>query len=104
MKVQSVRENGTTKVKNEFGLTIDESYVQIHRSDSDMTNRLNEKGMYVVRNAGTGNETIMLQADTEGVIATDVSVRNFLVLGDFARFEDYTDGTDSKRTACYWLS
>lgn len=103
LEVQNIRENGTTKVTNEFGLTIDESYVKIHRSGSDMENRLDEKGMYVVRSAGTGNETTMLQADAEGVTATDVTVRNFLVLGDYARFEDYTDGTDSKRTACFWI-
>ena len=67
-----------------------------------MENRLDEMGMYVVRGAGTDNETPMLQADAYGVIATDVTVRNYLVIGDHARIEDYTDGTDHKRTACYF--
>lgn len=101
--VRDITENGTTKVTNEFGLTLDGSCLQIRRSTGDMANRLDEKGMYVVRGAGTDNETPMLQADAAGVIATDVTVRNYLVLGDHARIEDYSDGTDTKRTACYWI-
>ena len=92
-----------SKVSNEFGLTIDESAVTIHRSGSEMTNSLDEKGMYVVRSKGTSKETVMLQADAYGVIATDVKVRNYLNVGDYARFEDYNNGTDSKRTACFWV-
>ena len=87
----------------EFGVTIDGSAVRIARSDSNMENRLDEKGMYVVRQPGTLNETIMLRADADGVVATDVTVRNYLRLGDHARFEDYTDGADSKRTACFYI-
>ena len=101
--VKEIAETGTDKLTNEFGLTIDGSCVAIHRSGSDMTNRLDENGMYVVRDAGTGIETTMLKADADGVIATDVTVRNYLVLGSHARFEDYTDGTDNKRTACFWI-
>jgi hypothetical protein len=103
ISVQSIQENGVSKVSNEFGLTIDESAVTIHRSGSEMTNTLDEKGMYVVRGKGSTNATVMLQADADGVIATDVTVRNYLVVGDHARFEDYNNGTDSKRTACFWL-
>lgn len=97
--VQSIQENGTEKVSNEFGLTINESHVEIHRKNSEMTNRLDENGMYVVRNANTENETVMLQADEKGVIATDVSVHNYLSIGKHARFEDYGEG----RTACFWM-
>ena len=63
-----------------------------------MHNSLDETGMYVRR----GDE-IMLQANNKGVIATDVQVRNYLIVGDHARFENYSNGTDSKRTACFWI-
>ena len=99
--VETIRENGVDRVQNEFGLTVDGSAVTIQRSDSEMTNRLDERGMSVVRGQG-GNQTTMLRADADGVMATDVSVRNYLCIGSHARLEDYTDGTDSKRTACYW--
>lgn len=103
LTIESIQENGVSKVSNKFGLTVDESAVTIHRSGSEMTNTLNEAGMYVIRGKDTANETVMLQADAKGVTATDVQVRNFLSVGDYARIEDYNNGSDSRRTACFWL-
>ncbi len=102
-RVQSITDNGVSKVSTDFGMTIDGSAVTISRAGSNMENRLDEKGMYILRDPNTGNKTVMLRADADGVVATDVTVRNYLVVGDFARFEDYTDGTDSKRTACFHI-
>lgn len=98
IKVQKIIDDGVDKVSTEFGLTIDGSCVDIHRSGEEMHNSLDETGMYVRR----GDE-IMLQANNKGVIATDVQVRNYLIVGDHARFENYSNGTDSKRTACFWI-
>ena len=103
VQVQSIMDDGVSRVVSGLGLTIDGTAVTISRPDSDMTNTLDETGMFVIRDKGTGNEEVMLQADTNGVIATDVTVRNYLVIGNFARFEDYRNGTDGKRTACYFI-
>jgi hypothetical protein len=100
--VTSIRDNGVEKVTNEFGLTIDESAVQIKRSGSNMTNRLDERGMQILRGEGD-KQTVMLKADADGVTATDVTVRNYLIVGTHARFEDYSTSGDRKRTACFWL-
>jgi hypothetical protein len=43
--------------------------------------------------------TPILQADHNGVKATDVTVRNYLILGSHARLENYAGG----RTACFYL-
>ena len=94
VSVQNILDNGVDKVTNEFGLTIDGSAVAIHRAGSEMENRLDETGMYVDRGGD-----VILQANANGVVATDVSVRNYLVVGDHARFEDY--GSD--RTACFYV-
>ena len=102
LSVKSIKDNGVEKVSTGFGLTIDESAVQIKRSGSNMTNRLDERGMKVVRGAGEA-ETVMLKADADGVLATDVTVRNYLIVGSNARFEDYSSGTDKNRTACFWI-
>lgn len=102
VRIQSIEDNGVTKVTNEFGLTIDESSVTIHREGSDMTNSLDETGMYVIRNKGQTNEQAMLEANADGVKATDVTVNNYLTIGH-ARFEEYTRGTDSERTGCFWV-
>ena len=58
-----------------------------------MCNLLDHTGMYVTR-----DDEVILQANGQGVEATDVSVRNYLVVGDHARFEDYESGT-----ACYYI-
>lgn len=97
LAIKSIEDNGVSKVSTDFGMTIDGSAVTIHRDGSEMTNVLNEKGMYVKR-----SDEIILRADASGVIATDVTVNNYLVIGDHARFEDYTNGTDNKRTACFY--
>lgn len=101
-RVTDMEEHGVSKLTNEFGLTIDGSAVRIHRSGNPMENQLNEQGMSVVRDAGTANETVMLKADDKGVIATDVTVRNYLRVGH-SRLEDYNDGTNTKRTACFYI-
>ncbi len=101
--VRSITENGVSRVENAFGLTLSGSALEICRQGSGMTNRLNEQGMYVLRQAGTDSQTVMLQADAKGVVATDVAVRNYLQVGSFARLEDYTDGQDTRRTACYFV-
>ena len=59
--------------------------------------------MYVVRSKGSSAETVMLQANADGVIATDVTVRNYLIIGTHARFEDYSNGSDNARTACFFI-
>ena len=94
LSVKTIQEQGVSKVENDFGLTIDGSAVTIHRTGSEMTNRLDETGMYVNR-----GDTPMLRANDRGVLATDVTVRNYLIVGDHARFEDY----ESDRTACFYL-
>ena len=92
--VKTITQQGVSRVENEFGLTVDGSAVTIHRAGSEMENRLDETGMFVNR-----GQTPMLRADADGVLATDVTVRNYLVVGEHARFEDYGTG----RTACFWI-
>ena len=58
-----------------------------------MENTLDHTGMYVRR----GNK-VLLQANHKGVEAADVTVRNYLIVGDHARFEDYGGGT-----GCFWI-
>ncbi len=91
-------QSGASSVTTETGFTFDETGLTVKRPDTRMENRLNESGMYVSRSG-----QVILQADQEGVRAVDVSVGNYLIVGDHARFEDYSSGTDFKRTACFWI-
>lgn len=99
ISVDTLVSDGADKLKTSMGYTFDDQGLNIHRDGSEVTNRLDENGMQVLRDAGTAGETVMLQADAQGVIATDVKVRNYLVIGSHARLEDYGEG----RTACFYL-
>ena len=94
VSVQSIQDNGVSKVETKTGFTFKEDGLHISKSDSDMENTLDETGMYVSRN---GDD--ILRANDDGVLAVDVTVRNYLVVGNHARFEDYPNN----RTACFWL-
>ena len=94
IRVKTLTEQGATKVTTETGFTFDEQGLTIAKAGSGIENLLNESGMYVKRAS-----QVLLQADQTGVQAVDVSVGNFLVVGDHARFEDY----ENSRTACFWI-
>lgn len=93
LKVRTLEEDGTSAVRTQSGYTFDDSGLRISRTGQEMVNLLDNTGMYVMR-----REDTILQANGDGVIATDVSVRNYLNIGTHARLEDFAGG----RTACYW--
>lgn len=94
LSVESIQTQGASKIKTAMGYTFDDQGLRIARHGEQMENLLDNTGMKVTR----GGEAI-LQADHNGVAAVDVTVRNYLIVGSHARFEDYTEG----RTACFWL-
>lgn len=94
LELETIRENGTDRVMTGTGYTFDDQGLLISRTDSDMENLLDHTGMYVRRNG-----EVLLQANNQGVQTRDVTVRNYLIVGENARFEDY--GSD--RTACYYI-
>lgn len=98
IRIQQITQSGVQKVKTETGFTLDAGGLTISREGTRMENLVNESGMYVKRSG-----EVLLKADQGGVTAVDVSVGNYLIVGDHARFEDYVSGGDSKRTACFWI-
>lgn len=98
IEVQRIIDYGVDKVTTSMGYTFNDEGLHIQKPGQEIVNTLDDEGMSVTR-----GEEVMLQADKDGVIATDVKVRNYLIIGKHARFEDYNDGTDSKRTACFWV-
>lgn len=98
ISLSTIQKEGVSQVITETGYSFDKDGLHISKSESNMENLLDESGMYVKRDG-----EVILQANDDGVEAVDVTVRNYLIVGTHARFEDYTSGTDSKRTACFWL-
>jgi hypothetical protein len=99
LEVTRILTEGVDKVITSSGYTFNEEGLRIQREGQAIENLLNNLGMYVYRSGD-----IMLKADASGVEATDVKVNNYLIVGDHARFEDYTDGSGSGRTACFYVT
>ena len=94
ISVEQLQRDGAGKVRTAMGYTFDDKGLQIAREGEQMKNLLDNTGMLVTRSGQT-----VLRADHRGVQAVDVTVGNYLVVGEFARFEDYGAG----RTACFYL-
>lgn len=95
LSVRSLESDGVSRVQTETGYRFDQNGLSISRSGSQMENLLDDTGMYVNRSG-----QLVLRANDEGVAAVDVTVKNYLIMGEHARFEDYENDT---RTACFWI-
>lgn len=78
--------------------TFNEDGLNIHKDGEEMTNRIDNTGMYVSRSGEN-----VLVANNDGVNAINLTARQYLIIGSNSRFEDYSDGTDMKRTACFYI-
>ena len=98
LQIESILEDGVSQVVTATGYTFTQDGLSIQKNGQEMENLLDHTGMYVRRSG-----QVILQANNQGVAARDVTVANYLVIGDNARFEDYSNGTDGKRTACFYI-
>lgn len=99
LAISKIINEGVSAVKTTTGYTFNSDGLKITKSGQEMENLLDNTGMYVNRSGEP-----ILKANADGVVATDVTVRNYLVVGNHSRFEDYSDGNDDARTGCFWIS
>ena len=85
---------GVSSVTTSTGYRFDENGLNIHKDGQEMHNTLNNEGMYVRKNGAD-----VLVADKDGVNAINLTARQYLIVGNNARFEDYPSG----RTACFYI-
>ena len=89
--------NGVDRVTTKTGYTFDSDGLNISKSGSAISNQLTHEGMYVKK---SGND--ILVADKDGVAATDLHAKSYLIIGKDkgrSRFEDYL----TNRTGCFWV-
>lgn len=104
-KIATENEDGTYSVHSvttQTGYTFNQDGLTIYKSGEDIKNLLDNKGMSVSRIVGSEEEAI-LTADTNGVDAINLTARQYLIVGSNSRFENYDNGTDSRRTACFYI-
>ena len=92
LQIKQLEENAG-RVITSTGYSFAEDGLRISKSGQEMASLVDHTGLYVSR----GGQTI-LQAGNRGVAAVDVTVGNYLVVGNHARFEDYDGGT-----ACFYI-
>lgn len=88
---------GVDRVETDTGYRLDSDGLTISKTGEEMSNVLNNTGMYVRR----GNDEI-LTANNKGVDAVNLHAKTYLIIGEGngrCRFEDY----DINRTGCFWL-
>lgn len=89
--------NGVDRVVTESGYRFDADGLTISKSGEQMSNVLDNTGMYVKK---LGNE--ILTANDKGVNAVNLQAKTYLIIGSgngTSRFEDYGIG----RTGCFWV-
>lgn len=100
MRVQSLEStNGEVDhVITASGYTFDSDGLSIYKDGQEIKNLLDNTGMYVTR-----SDEEILTANNDGVSAINLSSRQYLTMGANSRFEDYSNGTDTNRTACFYI-
>lgn len=98
LKIQSAMANGVDTVTTSTGFTFNEEGLTVSKTGSEMTTRIDEDGMSVYR-----DNTEVLTADNQGVIAYNLHAKNYLIMGEYSRFEDYTSTSGEARTGCFWI-
>lgn len=88
---------GVDRVETKTGYRFDSDGLNISKSGEEMSNVLDNTGMYVKRN---GEE--ILTANNNGVDAVNLHAKTYLIIGagnGRSRFEDYL----TNRTGCFWV-
>ena len=98
LRFKKVEVDSASSVTTEAGYTFDDTGLCISDSGSTIKNLLNNTGMYVTDNSSS-EEIDILTANTEGVNAYNLTARQYLIVGNHARFENY----ETNRTACFWI-
>lgn len=97
IEIQKALEEGVDKVITKMGYIFDDKGLDISKFGDAIRNLINHEGMYVTNG---GKE--VLTADKDGVNATNLHAKTYLIIGEDegrSRFEDYL--TD--RTGCFWI-
>lgn len=92
LQVQTL-EAESGKVVTSTGYSFSDDGLRITKAGQEMESLVDHTGLYVSRGG-----QVILQAGNRGVTAVDVTVGNYLIVGEHARFEDYDGGT-----ACFYL-
>jgi hypothetical protein len=93
LAISSEISKGTGKVETTTGFTFNEEGLSVSKSGSAISTTITENGMTVFK-----DNSEVLTANKDGVIAKDLHAETYLIIGTNSRFEDYEN-----RTGCFWI-
>lgn len=96
--IQNITNNGVSQITTGKGYVFNDEGLIISSDGDEMENKLNHEGMLVSR-----DEEPIFQATADGCNAVNLTARKYLIAGSYARFENYSDGSDQERTGCFFL-
>lgn len=97
IEIKKEMANGVDRVETQTGYKFDYDGLQISKKGEQMSNVIDNTGMYVLR---SGEE--ILTANDKGVDAVNLHAKTYLIIGagnGMSRFEDYGIG----RTGCFFV-
>lgn len=97
--VKNIYDNGVTKVETTTGFTFNEDGMTVDGTDSPTKTQITTDGMNVYKKNADSTTEVVLEATSEGVEATDLHAKTYLIVGGRSRFENY----GSNRTGCFWI-
>lgn len=98
VRIDTLENTEIDHVTTSTGYTFNQDGLTISKSGEEITNLLDNTGMYVQR-----SDEDILTANADGVNAINLTARQYFNIGKYSRFEDYSNGTDTKRTACFHI-
>ena len=97
VKIEQIESDGVEKVVNTTG-TFDKDGLTVDKTDSATKTQVTPDGMTVYKK-GPGDQAEVLKATSEGVDATNLHAKTYLIVGGRSRFENYKND----RTGCFWI-
>ena len=91
-------ESGKANYVSTNTTTIDANGITVQKNNTSIQTNINEDGMTIYDGeAIAANE--LLKANSQGVIAKDLTAKNYLIIDGLIRFQKY----GSNRVGCYWI-
>lgn len=92
--ISETMSNGVDSVTTTTGYTFNKDGLHISKTGEEMENKIDNTGMYVNR-----DDENILTANNEGVVAINLTSRQYLTIGKNSRLEDYL----TNRTGCFYV-
>lgn len=100
VRVQTLEDTDAdiNSITTETGYTFNAEGLTIYQKDNEMKNLIDNTGMYITR-----SDEEVLTVNHLGVSAINLTSRQYLIVGENSRFENYSSDSGDSRTGCFFI-